>query len=72
MQVEHFDNNKLVETSYVASVIIAKHIKPYTIGLTLVKTRALEMDRNVLGQESEKTLRQISLSNNTVQRRISD
>ena len=44
----------LVEDSYVASVIIAKQIKPYTIGETLVKPCALEMARSVLGQKSEK------------------
>ena len=62
----------LVEASYAASLIIAKQIKRYTIGGTLVKPCALEMARIVLGQESEKKLRQISLSNNTVQRQISD
>ena len=62
----------LVEASYAASLIIAKQIKPYTIAGTLVKPCALEMARMVLGQESKKKIRQISLSNNTVQRRISD
>ena len=49
----------LVEASYAASLIIAKQIKPFTIGETLVKPYALEMARLVLGQESEKKLRQI-------------
>ena len=62
----------LVEASYAASLIIEKQIKPYTIGDTLIKPYALEMARIVLGQESEKKLRQISLSNNTEQRRIGD
>ena len=50
----------LVEASYAASLIIAKQIKPYTIG---VKPCASEMARIVLGQENEKKLREISLSN---------
>ena len=60
----------LIEASYAACPIIAKQIKPCTIGKTLVKPCALEM--TVLRQESEKTLKQISLSDNTVQRRISN
>ena len=51
---------------------MVKQIKLYTIGETLVKPCTLEMARVVLGQESEKKPRQISLSNNTVQRQISD
>ena len=63
----------LVEASYAVSLIITKlKIKLYSIGVTLVKPCALEMDRIVLGQKSEKKLRQISLSNNTVQRRVND
>ena len=62
----------LVEASCKANLIIAKQIKLYTIGETLVKPCALEMARIILGQESEKKLSQIFLSNNTVQRRISD
>ena len=61
----------LVEASHAASLIIAKQVKLY-IGEILVKPCALEMARIVLGQESEKKLRQISLSSHTVQRRISD
>ena len=62
----------LVEASYTASLIIAKQIKPYIISETLDKPCALKMARIVLGQENEKKLKQISLSNNTVQRWISD
>ena len=62
----------LVETSYASSQIIAKQFKSYIIGEILVKPCALKMARIVLGQENEKNLRQISLSNTTVQRWISD
>ena len=53
-------------------MIIAKQIKPYTIGKTLVKPCALKIAEIVFAQESEKELRKISFSDITVQRRISD
>ena len=65
-------SQSLVEGSYVVSFIIAKECKPYTIGETLIKPRATEMARIVLGPESEKKLIEISLSNDTVMRRIAD
>ena len=62
----------LVEAFYAASLIIATQIKPHTISETLAKPCSLETARFVLAQESEKKLRQISLSYNTVQRWIRD
>ena len=62
----------LAEVSYAASLNIVNEIKPNAIGKTLVKPCALEMNKIVLGQESKKKLRQIFLSDNTAQRRISD
>ena len=52
--------------------MIAKECKPYTIGETLVKPCATEMARIVLGRESEKKIKKIPLSNDTVKRRIAD
>ena len=52
--------------------MIAKKCKPYTIGETLVKPCATEMARIVLGRESDKKLKEIPLSNDTVKRRIAD
>ena len=52
--------------------MIAKECKPYTIGETLVKPCATEMARIVLGYESEKKMKQIPLSNDTVKRRVAD
>ena len=63
-------SKSLVEASYVVSFMIAKECKPYTIGETLIKPCATEMARIVLGPESEKKLKQIPLSNDTVNRRI--
>ena len=63
-------SKSLVEALYVVSFMIAKECKPYTIGETLIKPCATEMARIVLGPESEKKLKQIPLSNDTVNRRI--
>lgn len=46
--------------------------KPHTIGETLVKPCAMKMVEIVLGNGLEKKLAAVSLSDNTVQRRISD
>ena len=67
---QHF--RSLVEASYVVSFMIAKQCKPYTIGETLIKPSASEMTRIVFGKENKIKLQQISLSNNTAQRRIAD
>ena len=59
-------SRSLIEAMYVVSFIIAKECKPYTIGETLIKPCATEMVRIVLGHESEKKLKQIPFSNDTV------
>ena len=46
---------KLVEASYIASLIIAKQIKPYTIGETIVMPCALKMARIVLDKKIKKS-----------------
>ena len=52
--------------------MIAKQCKSYKIGKTLIKQCPSEMARIVLGEESKMKLQQISLSNDTVKRRIAD
>lgn len=61
-----------VKASYEVSLMIAKQKKAHTIGEDLVLPAAKEMVRCVLGDESVKKLNSISLSNNTVQRRIEE
>ena len=51
---------------------IAKGKKPHTIGETLVKPCLLKTLKLVLGDASAAKVKQISLSNNTIKRRISD
>ena len=63
-------NNQLLEASYLVAFEIAKEKKPHTIGETLIKPCILKTAGIVLGKEAEKKLAAISLSNNTIQRRI--
>ena len=50
---------------------IAKQKKPHTIGETLVKPCAVNMVKLILGETSAKKIQQVSLSNDTIKRRIS-
>lgn len=60
-----------VAASYEVALEIAKQKKPHTIGETLIKPCMLKMVKLILGEASAKKMQQISLSNNTLQRRIS-
>ena len=65
-------NVSALEASYVIALEIAKQKKPYSIGETLVKPCLLKTVKLVLGDASVVKLKQISLSNNAIQRRILD
>ncbi|KAL4153303.1 hypothetical protein QTP88_001154 [Uroleucon formosanum] len=65
-------NENIVKASYLASLIIAKNGKPHTIGETLVLPAAKEIVRCVLGDKAVKEIEKVSLSNDTVKRRIDD
>ena len=64
--------NASLKASYEVSLMIAKQKKAHTIGKNLVLPAAKVMVRCVFGDESVKELNSISLSNNTVQRRIEE
>ena len=68
----HKQNSAIVEASYEAALGIAKNKKPHTIGEKLIKPVMLKMVSLVLGESSASKMRQVSLSDNTVQRRIAD
>ncbi len=51
---------------------IAKQKKPHTTGETLIKPCTSKMAKRVLGDASERKIQQISLSNDTVKRRINE
>lgn len=63
-------NQKVVEASYELTLLIAKAKKPDTIGKTLIKPCHLQAADVILDSGSKSKLSQISLSVNTVKRRI--
>ncbi len=65
-----FNRPHVVEASYKVVLEIVKQKKPHTIGETLIKPCTLKIVKFVLGYASELKIQQISLSNDTVKRRI--
>ncbi|CAM5165497.1 unnamed protein product [Natator depressus] len=63
---------KVVEASYHLSLLITKAKKAHIIGEALVKPCLLKAADIVLGAESKKKISEISLSDNSVKRRIDD
>ena len=63
-------NKALVEASNETAFAIAKQTKPNSIGETLVKPCVITMVKLVLGENCTKKIEQISLSDDTVKRRI--
>ncbi|XP_068207463.1 protein FAM200C-like [Palaemon carinicauda] len=70
--VFHQETWKLVEASYELSLLISKAKKPHSVRETLVKPCLLRAANTVLGEESQRKLSKISLSDNTVKRRIDE
>ena len=64
--------NSIVKASYEVSLMIAKQKKAHTIGENLILPAAKEMVRHIIGEEAAKKLNSVSLSNDTVKRRIVD
>lgn len=65
-------NTATLQASYEVALQISKNKKPHTIGEKLIKPCLLKVVKLVLGDVSEEKIRNISLSNNTIQRRIED
>ena len=63
-------NKATVNASYAVGVHVAKIKKPHTIGKTLLKPCMLESVKLVLGEKASQTIKQISLSNDTIKSRI--
>ncbi|XP_066963754.1 protein FAM200C-like [Macrobrachium rosenbergii] len=70
--VFHHETWKLVEASYELSLLIAKAKKPHSVGETLLKPCLLRAANTVLGEEGQRKLSKISLSDNTVKCRIDE
>ena len=63
---------QLCKPHYEVAFLIAKNKKPHNIGEKLVKPYTMKMVTIILGEASAKKMENVSLSNNTVQRRISE
>ena len=68
----HQAQSKIVEASYKVSYIIAQKRKPHTLGEEVIMPCAKEIVRLLIGEEAVKKVDNISLSNSTVKRRITD
>jgi len=66
------NNEKIVEASYHIAFMVAQQKKPHTLGEKLIKPSILKAVEIVLGEESKRKIAQISLSDNTVKRRIDE
>ena len=63
-------NKAAVHASYAIALRVAKTKKPQNIGETLMKPCILESVKLVLGEKASQTIKQISLSNDTIKSRI--
>ena len=68
----HQTNKAALHASYVVSLKIAQEKKPHSIGETLILPCTKDIVRIMLGEQFAKKLDTLPLSDNTVQRRISD
>ena len=64
-------NRASVEATFIISLRIAKAKKPHTIAEQLILPCAKDINRILIEKEAESKLNVLSLSDNTVQRRIS-
>ena len=63
-------NKAAIHASYAIALHVAKTKKPHNIGETLLKPCILESVKLVLGEKASQTMKQISLSNDTIKSRI--
>lgn len=66
------DNAKAVEASYLVSELIAKTGKPHTDGENLILPATKKIVEVMLGEKAVQPIKLLSLSDNTVKRRIDD
>ena len=63
-------NERALKASFEVSYLVAKAMKPHTIGETLILSAAIEMVKTMCGEGEAQKLKTIPLSDNTVKRRI--
>ena len=68
----HQKGAEIVKASYEVALLVAKSMKAHTIAESLIMPAAKILVRRVLGEESVAKLKDVSLSNNTVKRRIEE
>lgn len=68
----HTSVSQHLKASFEIAFMIAKQKKPHTIGEELIKPCVLKATQIILGEDAEQKMKSISLSNNTVKRRIDD
>ncbi|GFT54802.1 SCAN domain-containing protein 3 [Nephila pilipes] len=65
-------SEKALEASYHVAKLIARQKKPHTVGETLIKSARMEIVTLMLGPNEVKEVNKVSLSADTVKRRIHD
>ncbi|GFT90396.1 zinc finger BED domain-containing protein 5 [Nephila pilipes] len=65
-------SEKALEASYHVAKLIARQKKPHTVGETLIKPACMKIVRLMLGPNEVKEVNKVSLSADTVKRRIHD
>ena len=63
-------NNATIHASFAIALHVAKAKKAHTIGETLLKPWVLESVKLMLGEKASRTMKQISLSNDTIKSQI--
>ena len=73
-QTGQFHQKKIgvVKASYEVSLLVAQNMKAHTIAESLVLSAAKTLVRNLIGDEAAAKLDNVSLSNDTVKRRIQE
>ena len=65
-------SEKALEASYHAAKLIARQKKPHAVGETLIRPACMEIVRLMFGPNEVKEVNKVSLSADTVKRRIHD
>ena len=68
----HQNNAGIVKASYEACLLVAQNKKAHVIAKSLILPAAKILVRNLIGEESLAKLESVSLSNNTLKRRIEE
>ena len=66
------ESDKAQEASYLVAELVAKEMKAHTIAESLIIPACQAMVKTMFGDEAEKEIKKIPLSDNTISRRISD